>query len=353
MTTEIALRPNALLPATREEAKEQAELELQIASDRAKLAADIIEQRKLYTVIEGKKHVHVEGWVTLARLYRYVPDIEWTRPVEGGGWEARAKLIDAGTGAVVAHGEHECGTRGDTKRWMDASSYAQKSMAQTRAVGKVCRLTQSWIMVLAGYSPTPAEEMEAVKQKGPVGGEQRRFIYDPPTCPKDGADWKFVPAGMSKAGKKYGAFHACSTRGCDARPESITAAKADEAIEAEVVQPEASSGGGPQSDRPPARAPAPQGGSNAAQPLYSDKPADPWGEYRSLGGEINWPAFDARCAELGIKGTHLGKAMGMAPEDKATRGDIRRWVEGEGHNVADLFFLAQEAVTEAELGRDS
>jgi hypothetical protein len=32
-------------------------------------------------------------------------------------------------------------------------------MAQTRATGKACRLAFSWIMSLAGYEPTPAEEM--------------------------------------------------------------------------------------------------------------------------------------------------------------------------------------------------
>jgi hypothetical protein len=32
-------------------------------------------------------------------------------------------------------------------------------MAQTRATGKACRLAFSWIMSLAGYEPTPAEEI--------------------------------------------------------------------------------------------------------------------------------------------------------------------------------------------------
>lgn len=32
-------------------------------------------------------------------------------------------------------------------------------MAQTRAVSKVCRIALSWIMTLAGYEPTPAEEI--------------------------------------------------------------------------------------------------------------------------------------------------------------------------------------------------
>ena len=37
-------------------------------------------------------------------------------------------------------------------------------MAQTRATGKACRLAFSWIMALAGYEPTPAEEMPDTRQ---------------------------------------------------------------------------------------------------------------------------------------------------------------------------------------------
>ncbi|MBK8185727.1 MAG: hypothetical protein IPK63_23660 [Candidatus Competibacteraceae bacterium] len=37
-------------------------------------------------------------------------------------------------------------------------------MAQTRATGKACRLAFSWIMSLAGYEPTPAEEMPDKQQ---------------------------------------------------------------------------------------------------------------------------------------------------------------------------------------------
>ena len=35
------------------------------------------------------------------------------------------------------------------------------SMAQTRAVSKAFRLALSWVMTLAGYEPTPAEEMKS------------------------------------------------------------------------------------------------------------------------------------------------------------------------------------------------
>jgi hypothetical protein len=51
-------------------------------------------------------------------------------------------------------------------------------MAQTRATGKACRLAFSWIMLLAGYEVTPAEEMtpmiEAVAvQETPTTGKRK------------------------------------------------------------------------------------------------------------------------------------------------------------------------------------
>ena len=47
-------------------------------------------------------------------------------------------------------------------RWQD--EYAIMSMAQTRATSKAFRLVGSWIMALAGYEPTPAEEIEAIAE---------------------------------------------------------------------------------------------------------------------------------------------------------------------------------------------
>jgi hypothetical protein len=37
-------------------------------------------------------------------------------------------------------------------------------------------------------------------------------------CLVHGEPWKVVPAGISKAGKPYGAFAACPERGCKERP---------------------------------------------------------------------------------------------------------------------------------------
>ena len=49
------------------------------------------------------------------------------------------------------------------------------SMAQTRALGKAYRMALSWIVKMADYEPTPAEEMPRFKQaKGSVEDDLQR-----------------------------------------------------------------------------------------------------------------------------------------------------------------------------------
>lgn len=123
----------------------------------AKLASDIIESCKLYKVIGRRKFVEVEGWTTVARFYELSPKVEFSRPLAEGGYEARVVLVDK-TGVTRSSAEAECGTRGDSE-WPSRPAYAQRSMAQTRATSKACRLALSWVLVLAGYEATPAEEI--------------------------------------------------------------------------------------------------------------------------------------------------------------------------------------------------
>jgi hypothetical protein len=51
----------------------------------------------------------------------------------------------------------------DESKWSDKPLYQLRSMAQTRAQAKALRGVLAWVAVLAGYNPTPAEEMDGVK----------------------------------------------------------------------------------------------------------------------------------------------------------------------------------------------
>lgn len=123
----------------------------------AKELKKVIDQCGLVMVIKGKQHVKVEGWLTLASMLNLSPVNEWTRPTESpDGWEA-ACLLKNGRGEIIARGEASCGR--DEGRWKTAENYAIRSMAQTRAQAKAISSKLRFVMVLAGYQATPAEEM--------------------------------------------------------------------------------------------------------------------------------------------------------------------------------------------------
>ena len=122
----------------------------------ARSLADIITKQKLYTVIGEKKHVRVEGWTLCGSMLGVYPVCVWTRPLENG-WEAR---VEARTmnGTVVGAAESSC--LKTEKLWSSRDDFAIRSMAQTRATSRALRMPLGFIIQLAGYDATPAEEAE-------------------------------------------------------------------------------------------------------------------------------------------------------------------------------------------------
>lgn len=128
---------------------------VQRATEVADALAAIIERKSLFTMIGGRRHVQVEGWTLLGSLLGVFPVTVWTRALEDG-WESR---VEARTlnGQIVGAAEAEC--RRTERTWRTRDSYALRSMAQTRATSKALRLPLGFVMQLAGYEATPAEEM--------------------------------------------------------------------------------------------------------------------------------------------------------------------------------------------------
>ena len=126
------------------------------AHEKANALADVVRSRKLASTISGREYVRLEGWTLLGSLLGVFPVCIWTRHLDQG-WEARveARTLD---GRVVGAAEAQC-TR-DEKTWATRAEYALRSMAQTRASSKALRLPLGFIMALAGYEATPAEEMD-------------------------------------------------------------------------------------------------------------------------------------------------------------------------------------------------
>jgi hypothetical protein len=130
-----------------------------VATDVANALADIITKKKLYKQIGQKRYVQVEGWNTLGAMLGITARERDVHPIENG-WEAYVELLRVSDGAIIGGASAIC-TRLE-RNWADRDEYAVRSMTVTRATGKAFRLSFSWIMSLAGYEPTPAEEMDGV-----------------------------------------------------------------------------------------------------------------------------------------------------------------------------------------------
>jgi hypothetical protein len=153
------------------------ELALKRMAELATPLADVIEAKKLYATISGRRHITAEGWTTLGGMLGVVPVVCWTRPNEtGDGYVARveARTLD---GRVVGAAESEC-SRVESK-WKNRDPYAIRSMAQTRAIGRALRAPLGQIVVLAGYEPAGAEEIPSEPESAPRPDSERVSRADP------------------------------------------------------------------------------------------------------------------------------------------------------------------------------
>lgn len=137
---------------------------------------DVLKRQGLTSRIGNKDHVNVEGWQTVGAMVGVTPRKDWVRAVP---WPADEFLTDglraardrgltfgyessyfAQTlwGQVVGGAEATC--KRTEENWADSDDYAIESMAQTRATSKALASVLRWIVTLAGYSGTPAEEMD-------------------------------------------------------------------------------------------------------------------------------------------------------------------------------------------------
>lgn len=186
------------------------------ASTAAKALADVIKKQKLFQRIRNRDHVLIEGWQTLGTMVGVhavgadgVRELPWPMlseleepenpgdpPREGTAaypkWKALdevhaewrhhqavRKARDTGRaygfaasfnavkdGQVVGWGEGRA-TRAE-KRWVSAEDYAVASMAQTRGQSRTLRGCLGFVVSLAGYAPTPAEEADDSAPESPA-----------------------------------------------------------------------------------------------------------------------------------------------------------------------------------------
>jgi hypothetical protein len=108
---------------------------------------------KTYHVKEVRKK-----WGKVDGRRQIIEEVESEYDVEGYDWEARVEVRTA-SGVPVGIAEAEC-SRAEFS-WMQKPDPAVRSMAETRAESRAYRRAVGWLMAIAGYNPTPAEEMPA------------------------------------------------------------------------------------------------------------------------------------------------------------------------------------------------
>jgi len=199
------------------------------ASAHATALAKVIEQRDLFKQIGPKRYVFVEGWTLLGSMVGVFP-VEVSTTPEPVNWRALGlerpegfiAVVEARTrdGGVVGRANSRC--MRSEKRWADADEYAIASMAQTRATSKALRMPLGFIVVLAGFTATPAEELD---------GQQPDDSWDNATPAEGGKRQTRKPAAKSTA-KKPAASKAKDAKAAPAKKGDEPASRAtwDEAV---------------------------------------------------------------------------------------------------------------------------
>lgn len=128
--------------------------------DFAQTLKKVIVEQKLFTNIQGKNFVHVEAWQFCGGVLGVYPVvIELTDISDDKAIKYRAQVeLRRFNGEVIGGGIAICSNKEKGKEFF--AEYAVASMAQTRAVGKAYRNAFGWLMKMAGYEATPAEEMD-------------------------------------------------------------------------------------------------------------------------------------------------------------------------------------------------
>ncbi len=185
---------------------------LEEARKAAEALTEVIKAKPDKVEINGRQYLEFEDWQTLGRFYGLTVKVDSTAAlnIDGiRGWEAKASVLNR-NGDVIGSAEAMC--LNDEEKWsakpkyeyhyvlkdgttmvedppkdqivwiknpkkpgksmpkkervrladQPVPSFQLRSMAQTRACAKAFRNVLAWVVVLAGYKPTPIEEMDGV-----------------------------------------------------------------------------------------------------------------------------------------------------------------------------------------------
>lgn len=159
--------------------------------------------------IQGKSYPRCEWWTTVGAALGLFPREESCRRLERGGETAYEAVVGVYNGDQrVTRASAICSTAEPT--WSNRAEYAIRSMALTRATSKAYRLGLSFLPVLAGLEPTPAEEMPS---DGGAPGGSGPSGPPCPECAEPTWDNTDDPKAAVNGGKRPN--WKCADRDCD------------------------------------------------------------------------------------------------------------------------------------------
>lgn len=135
----------------------------------------------------GKRYLEFPHWQTISKFYHTTTATGETEFVELGGikgFKAKAHVIDEKTGMIVGYAEAYC--MSDEPNWKHKPLFQLASMAQTRAASKCLSNKYRYVAIVAGYEPTPGEEVDMVAAAGlqaPKEKEPEIPFGSPPELP--------------------------------------------------------------------------------------------------------------------------------------------------------------------------
>jgi len=159
---------------------------LEEAKQAAKALKDVVSKKAKPVLFNGEQYLEFEDLQTLGRFYGVTAKIITSRFIEYGdakGFEATAVAVRT-DGTEISAAEAMC--LNDEPNWRSKPLFQLRSMAQTRACAKALRNVLAWVVVLAGYKPTPAEEM--------IEGTAR-IVEELPICPIHHVPFKKITKG--------------------------------------------------------------------------------------------------------------------------------------------------------------
>jgi len=225
---------------------------LQEAKKAAQALMTVVSQKPKPVMMNGEQYLEFEDWQTVARFYNLTVRVARTTFLDFGGvqgFEAVADVLRP-DGAIISSAESMC--LNDEEKWSSRAKYEWKngrkekvgdvpvplfqlrSMAQTRACAKALRNVLAWVVVLAGFRPTVAEELTGDEEMEPRGTTNGKPPVTPPQSKPQSAtvnqnQIKLLYVKLKAAGITEDAFKA--HYGIE-HMDNLPAAKMNEALKA-------------------------------------------------------------------------------------------------------------------------